>query len=176
MADATFDGVNLIVTLPPGQTSVSVETDLYSAWKRFMLADKLNMRFPTAFRTIAGDALPGSLEAAPYFFLNNLAGWRIRPPEENITISFIGNLVPEDETLAMVIPTIGTFTVLILGIQPVTQGLDALVPDIDLIRQAVAGDVVIDSDDLGITIFDTDHTTVLAVFTRTADGRIRRKV
>lgn len=176
MVDAAFDGVSLIITLPAGETKIDVETDLYSAWKRFLLADKENLRFPAAFRTIAGDPLAGGLEAAPYFFLNNVAGWRIKPSEEDITINLIGNLIPEDETLPVVIPTTGDFTVLILGIQAITQGLSAILVDIELIRQATAGDIVIDPDDLGFTIFKSDGTTVLATYTRSADGRIRRKV
>lgn len=126
MADATFDGVNLIITLPSGEAIVDVETDLYNAWKRFMLADKQNMRFPLAFRTIGGDELTPGIDAGAYFFLQNDLGWRIRPAEEDATVLVTGNLAPEDSALPMTIPTAGAFTVLLQGLQPITQSVDSL--------------------------------------------------
>ena len=173
MADATFDGINLIITLPPGQILVDTERDLYSAWKRFMLADKENMRFPIAFRgSEGGTPLTGSLDTGAYFFLQNQFGWRIRPSEEDITINFTGNLVPEDLSLPLIIPTIGDFTVLILGLQPITQGVQGLV----LIEQMLAGEVEISLDDRTVTVYDKGGVAggvSIAVFDISADGRTR---
>ncbi len=126
MADATFDGVNLVMTLPINQSRVDVDSDLYTAWKTFQLANKRNMRFPPAFRTIGGDELTPGIDAGAYYFIRNDLGWRIRPAEQSQNILFVGNLAPEDSSVAIVIPTVGSFTNLLNGLQPITQSVEAL--------------------------------------------------
>jgi len=133
MPAATFDGANRVVVLPSGSSpiEIDVQADLYSAWKQFVQVSD-NAKFAPAFRTIAGDPLPGGLIAEPYFFLQNQAqtttegGWRIRPAEQNTTYNLLGNLVPEDDAFDTAVVTTGSFTNLLLGIQPVTQGTDAI--------------------------------------------------
>ena len=54
MADATFDGANLHITIPSTGT-FDAERDLYSAWKRWItLSD--NAKYPAAFDTVGGSA------------------------------------------------------------------------------------------------------------------------
>jgi len=118
-----FDGVNLIITLDSGVTEVDVREDLYEGWKDWLLSNNSNLRFPRAFRPVGGDELTSVINAGSYFFLNNVAGWRLRPPEENITIFLTGNIAVEDVTVGTVLPTIGNFTTAIFGLQPVTQGV-----------------------------------------------------
>ena len=120
----TFDGDSLIITLDSGVTILGAEVDLYNAWKDWQLAG--NMRFPQAFRTIGGDNLTSGVDAGAYFFIQNNLGWRIRPPEEDITILLTGNLSPEDSSLPILIPTAGAYTVLVQGIQPITQNIDTI--------------------------------------------------
>jgi len=117
----TFDGEALIITLDSGVTNVNVQEDLYETWKVWMLAG--NMRFPPAFRTIGGDPLSAIINAGAYFFLQNDSGWRIKPPEEDITIYLVGNLAAEDTELPSIVATDGAYTAAILGLQPVTQGV-----------------------------------------------------
>lgn len=94
MADATFDGAGLIIQLPSIGT-FDVERDLYSAWKRWhTLTD--NAKFPPAFDTTGGDDVGSGQQIAPYFFLRNDLGWRIRAPQENGEIILQGNLFPRD--------------------------------------------------------------------------------
>lgn len=112
MADATFDGENLLVLLPAGQTVVLAERELYSAWKEWVKT-ATNSRYPLAFRTTAGDPISPTQEQAAGFFIRNDLGWRIRPPEEDINISIEGSLYAEDTTLPIVTPTVGAFTVLV---------------------------------------------------------------
>ncbi|OGT06108.1 MAG: hypothetical protein A2143_09275 [Gallionellales bacterium RBG_16_57_15] len=121
----TFNGDSLTITLDSGIATVDVENDLYKEWKLWQLAG--NMRYPQAFRTFGGDALTGAVDAGAYFMFQNQNGWRIRPPEENITILLTGNIAPEDSTKPILIPTIGTYTVLIQGIQPITQNVDSII-------------------------------------------------
>ena len=122
---ATFDGPNLRIILPAGVDIINVERDIYSAWKQWALLDQ-NSKFPPAFRTIGGDPLTPGIEAAAYFFMQNQDGWRIRPAEEDATVNFVGNLAPEDSSLALTVPTIGAFTVLLNGLQPITQSVESL--------------------------------------------------
>lgn len=117
----TFDGIDLVITLDSGVTSIDW-IDLYSSWKNWLLESGTNRGYPQAFRTTGGDPLNALLNAGSYWFLRNDLGWRIRPPEENITILAAGNLAPEDADTDMFLPTIGTYTTQILGLQPITQG------------------------------------------------------
>lgn len=124
----TFDGINLLITLPAtvnGLLSIDVERDLYSEWKEWSLLSD-NIKFPFAFRgSVGGDVLQGTLEAGAYFFLQNQKGWRIKPFEGNGEYTFTGNLVAQDENIRMIKPTTGAFNVLINGLQPITQNISA---------------------------------------------------
>ena len=125
MADATFNGNTLTITLTAGGAlhSVDVQKDLYSAWKRWMTTSYQNQGYPPAFRTIGGDTLDATsgLSAGKYYFLQNQYGWRIKPEEEDSNITFVGNLIAEDSTQDLLTPTTGAFTVIINGLQPITQ-------------------------------------------------------
>jgi hypothetical protein len=118
----TFDGDTLTITLDSGVTEVDVRDDIYSPWKEWA-KEGTNIRYPLAFRPDGGAALSAIINQGSYFFLNNSAGWRIKPPEENITIYLTGNLAVEDTTLPATTPTIGAYTTAIIGLQPVTQGV-----------------------------------------------------
>lgn len=121
----TFDGDNLIITLDSGVTDVDVKADLYSEWKEWQLIGS-NIKYPNAFRTIGGDPLTPGINAGAYFFIRNDLGWRIKPPEEDITIYVVGNLAPQDSSLPILIPTTGNFRVLVAGLQPITQSVEAV--------------------------------------------------
>ena len=117
----TFDGINLFITLDSGVTNLDW-IDIYSDWKDWLLSSPLNRGYPPAFRTTGGDSLNALLNSGSYWFLMNDYGWRMRPPEEDITIYVSGNLAPNDADLPVFVSTIGGYTTAILGLQPVTQG------------------------------------------------------
>ena len=121
----TVDGPNLLLILDNTDLIVDVETDLYSAWKNWVILSD-NLKFPEAFRSVGGDPLTPGIDLGATFFLNNADGWRIKPGESSETYSVIGNLAPEDSTLPLTVPTDGAFTVLINGLQPVTQSVSDL--------------------------------------------------
>ena len=105
MADATFDGANLHITIPTTGT-FDAERDLYSAWKRWItLSD--NAKYPAAFDTVGGDNVGGGQEVAPYFFCRNDLGWRIKMPQQDGSIDIIGNIFPRDPTTALYEQTAG---------------------------------------------------------------------
>jgi len=118
-----FDGINLTITLDSGITEVDLINDVYEPWKDWMLLSPTNRKYPAAFRPDGGNALSSIINQGSYIFLNNSAGWRMKPPEEDITIYLTGNLAVEDTLLPAFIPTVGEFTAAILGLQPVTQGV-----------------------------------------------------
>ncbi len=119
----TFDGINLLITLESGVTEVDIVNDLYRDWKDYMLASPLNRRFPHAFVSDGGAPLTAIINQGSYIFLNNVAGWRIKPPEEDITIFLIGNLAAGDVEVETIVPTTGEFTAALIGLQPITQGV-----------------------------------------------------
>jgi len=121
----SIDGDNLIITLESGVTNIDWK-DVYSDWKDWLLASPVNRGYPAAFRTIGGDPVTAVLNAAPYFFLRNDLGWRIKPPEEDIEIVVTGNIAPEDITLPMFLQTTGDYTASIVGIQNIAQGVGGL--------------------------------------------------
>jgi hypothetical protein len=76
MADATFDYVNLIITLPLGQTEVDVERDLYSAWKRSQQAndEPETGAHPPSVRSVVTLSPPASTLARTSLFAMIWAG------------------------------------------------------------------------------------------------------
>ncbi len=127
---ATFDGTNLIITLPgtagAGALTIDVGTELYSDWKEwFAISD--NSKYPIAFNTVGGEDLTPGIKSGAYFFIRNDLGWRIRPAEEDATYTFVGNLAPQDSTIPILLPTVGNFRVLVNGLQPITQNVEGLI-------------------------------------------------
>jgi hypothetical protein len=104
----TFDGVNLLITLETGDTEVDAQVDLYSDWKEWVLLSD-NAKYPQAFDVTGGDPTSATQSIAPYFFIRNDLGWRIKPPEEDIVISITGNLYARDSNLPYLIGTTGSF-------------------------------------------------------------------
>jgi len=101
MADATFDGPNLLIELPAGQLEIQVQRESYSAWKEWFKTSD-NSKFQEALRTVAGDPISGTQDISPAFFLRNDLGWRIRAADENIEITLVGNFYKEDDAIDMV--------------------------------------------------------------------------
>ena len=105
MADATFDGANLHITLP-SIGSFDTQTDIYSAWKEWIVQSD-NAKYPPAFDTTGGDNVGAGQTIAPYFFCRNDLGWRIKMPEANGEIIVAGNLFPRDPNAALFEQTSG---------------------------------------------------------------------
>jgi hypothetical protein len=69
-----FDGPAKRIRVNSDASSISVKTDLYSAWKRWAQLDD-HAKFQPAFRSIGGDPLGGGLFAGDLYFLLN--GWQV---------------------------------------------------------------------------------------------------
>lgn len=105
MTDVNFDGENLHVILPSIGT-FDVETNIYSAWKKWVAISD-NAKYPPAFDTTGGDNVGGGQQVAPYFFCRNDLGWRIKMPSENGEIIVSGNLFPRDPSASLFEQTTG---------------------------------------------------------------------
>jgi hypothetical protein len=116
----TIDGATkTIVISDSGDVTVTAK-EIYSRWKDWVLAG--NTQWVEAFRTFGGDPLGGGIFAGDYYFLNNVAGWRIKPEEKNHKLTINGNLYGEDPDADIFIPTVGNFNVVIKqGYSSLTQ-------------------------------------------------------
>ena len=119
----TFDGANLVVTLDSGVTTIDIQDDLYEAWKDWMLESPANRKYPVLFDILGSQVidLATGVDTGAIFFLRNDLGWRIKPPEEDITIYAIGNLAPKDSTLPIIRATDGAYSAGVFGLQPVVR-------------------------------------------------------
>jgi hypothetical protein len=85
----TFDGINKIIYVNPGETNIDVQVDLYSSWKEWLQLEDY-MKFIKAFDTVGGEpTINNEFLDATYFFIN---GWRLKPAPGSYTLNVNGNL------------------------------------------------------------------------------------
>jgi hypothetical protein len=108
----TFDAVNHVIVLDSTSTSA---TAIYSAWVDWVSTSDY-LKYLPAFTTVGGDPLGNSLVIPPYYFLIN--DWKVRPMEADQVLTITGNLFVTGTGNA-VIPTLGSFNVLVNMIVPV---------------------------------------------------------
>lgn len=76
----TFNKYEKVIYVNEGVTELDVKTDVYSAWKEWVLFQEENpspSAFPEAISAIGGEPLTDTLNVGSTFFLEN--GWRIQP-------------------------------------------------------------------------------------------------
>jgi len=105
----SFNGPSKLIIVNNGETSLDAETDIYSAWKRWV-TQLNNAEFLQALRTVGGDPIGGGQEVSPYFFLLN--GWRLRPYEGDHQLTVDGNLYVDGGGNPFT-PTVGAYNVLV---------------------------------------------------------------
>lgn len=71
----TFDGENRIIRVNDGVTELDIKTDIYSDWKEWVSSYTDNAVWPTAIRSIGGDATVQGEFAGDIYFLVN--GWKL---------------------------------------------------------------------------------------------------
>jgi hypothetical protein len=120
MSTVSFDGASKTIIISDSGANVSISAkEIYSLWKEWLLT---NAQWEPAFRTFGGDDLGGGLIAGDYYFINNNAGWKIKPEEKDHVLTITGNLFAENPALPVFISTIGNFTVAIRqGFSSLTQ-------------------------------------------------------
>ncbi len=90
--NVTFDGYNKLIIINEGVTSISIKTDVYSTWKRWMIERK-NAGWTQAISTVGGQSLPGGGFLGDTYFLEN--GWKIKLTG---TVEITGNIFTADAT------------------------------------------------------------------------------
>jgi hypothetical protein len=109
----TFDGPNKLIIVNDSETDLSAETDVYSAWKRWLNEQDtfgLTSKYLPALRTVGGDTITATESVSPYFFLLN--GWVLRPYEGDHLLTVDGNLFVDGGGNPFT-PTVGAFNVTI---------------------------------------------------------------
>ena len=89
----TFDGVNKLILVNPGVTTLDVKTDLYSDWKEWVRNEDY-LKFLPPFSTVGGEPIVGGQSLDVTYFLIN--GWKIKPYYGSYTLNVIGNLFDVD--------------------------------------------------------------------------------
>ncbi len=114
----SFDGVTKVITVSTGINQLHVLSDVYSAWKRWVLADDINMSFPVAMTSTGGDTINSESTTPAYFFMEN--GWKIKPWEGHHELRLVGNLlvrravsdgVGTEADNSPIVPTAGNYKV-----------------------------------------------------------------
>ncbi len=91
----TFDGVNKLILINDGVTSLDVKNDVYSSWKEWLLLNSLtNTQYQQAFSVIGGEPISDTEKIDATFFLIN--NWKIKPYPGQYSISIVGNLFTDD--------------------------------------------------------------------------------
>jgi hypothetical protein len=106
----TYDTVNKLFILNSGVTSIDIKVDLYSDAKEDWKDDASLTKFRFPLNAIGGQDLGGGQKISSYITL--LYGWKIRPHEDNHTLTVTGNVITSDASSPFV-PTIGNYNVTI---------------------------------------------------------------
>lgn len=123
----TADWANRLFILKAGVVDLDVEVDLYSDWKEEVkLVD--NVKHAVALRAVGGDPISDTQDLGATFFLVN--NWKIRPQEADHELLITGNIFSDPAGESIVIPTLGTFTVLVTN--RVSNLVDSSVARLDL--------------------------------------------
>lgn len=88
MSKVTFDGLNKLIIIDTGVTTIDVKTELYEEWQNWELSGSSD----AAFRTVGGDVLTVNETMPIYYFLIN--NWKIYAKDVNVSIAT--NLYSDD--------------------------------------------------------------------------------
>jgi hypothetical protein len=123
----TMDWDERIFILKAGVTEIDVQIDLYSDWKEETLIGD-NGKYAPAMRTVGGDAITETQSLGDTYFLIN--GYRIRPQEASHELTITGNIFTDPAGDPIVLPTLGTFTVLVTN--AVSNLVDSSISSLDV--------------------------------------------
>ena len=84
-----FDGVNKLIKVVTGVTSLDVQADIYGNWKEWMLVRE-NAKYSQALTAVGGDPITDTQSVGITYFLEN--GWRIKMWEGDHQLSVAGNI------------------------------------------------------------------------------------
>lgn len=89
----TFDGVNKLIIINPGETQLDVQADVYSAWKEWAILEN-NLKYLNPISTVGGEpTVAGQRLDVTYFLIN---GWKIKPYSGTYDLTLVGNIFDVD--------------------------------------------------------------------------------
>jgi len=89
----TFDGINKLILVNPGETSLDVQVDLYSDWKEWARTDN-NLKYLSPWSIVGGEpTVAGQRLDVTYFLIN---GWKIKPYGGTYDLIIDGNIFDVD--------------------------------------------------------------------------------
>ena len=186
MSKITFDGLNKLIIVNTGVTSIDIAVDLYSEWKKWVLD---NPQWDSAFRVVGGDIIGVNQYIPSYFFLIN--NWQVKV--DNLSVNFSTNLysdnfinpfiinnssvmvknsdVPGISNLTAITNDINTITVDINSINQnitaITYGIDNIevqqsaitydINSITLYQSAITSDIYIINENISAITYDIDN-------------------
>ena len=96
MPIVTFDGINRVIKINPGELDVDVRVDLYSDWKEWVRQSD-NAKFVKAFETVGGNPLGATTTLGRYYFLTN--GWKLQTDSgQTGELALDGNIFADDSS------------------------------------------------------------------------------
>ena len=100
----TFDGVNRLILVNEGETTIDVQKDIYGGWKEWSL-QRDNIKYQKAITTLGGDPITDSTFVGDTYFLEN--GWRIQPylSGAGYILDVVGNIYTREPGQNPVNPT-----------------------------------------------------------------------
>jgi hypothetical protein len=113
----SFDGVNKLISLSTGTTTLSVP-DLYSRWKDFVKTGT-NAKYLPAFSTTGGDPIDVTAGTSVPLYLFLVNGWKVKPQEANHTLNVTSGVLLVLGGGTPFIQTYGNYNVQIIYSQPV---------------------------------------------------------
>lgn len=85
----TFDGVNRLILINPGEQLLDIQRDIYSTWKEWSLYED-NVKYLPALSTVGGEpTVAGQRLDVTYFLIN---GWRLKPYPGTYSLNLVGNI------------------------------------------------------------------------------------
>jgi len=104
----TFDGVNRLILVNNGVTSLDVKQDIYSDWKEWM-GQEDHEKYTEAISSVGGEPIGNNQYVGSTFFLEN--GWRIRSWEGDHSLNVEGNLFTRESGQFPFVTTLGSYSV-----------------------------------------------------------------
>lgn len=100
VADPDTRIITVIKVPVDGLITLDVATDIYSELKDDWKTDSTLQKLKFPLRPVGGDPISVTEKVGKYVFLANDQGWRLQPYDLDHELSLIGNIFPEDSTLA----------------------------------------------------------------------------
>lgn len=87
--NVTFDGINKLILINDGVTSLNVQRDIYSSWKEWAKLEQ-NLKYLPAITTVGGEpTVAGEKLDVTYFLIN---GWKLKPYPGSYDLTLVGNI------------------------------------------------------------------------------------